>query len=263
MAISELTSKQIEEFYETGFVVLPGFWSPAEVKDMRAAFERLYADAQKIRTTQMHKGASFVLHDHGDTVAVGRVVWAGAAEPVLLKYGAEPRLLKLAAQLLGSREMDQLINQAHFKMPGDGVGFPWHQDIQHRDKKPGDWKDVSGKGSYVQTLTCLDEATPDNGPVLFIPGSHKKGRLKFTGADYSGSVYEEFSTVETGLDISKAVPATGPAGSLVLFGPYTVHGSYPNQSDKPRFTFINGFAYPGANGRVYPGEGSGRRLKAP
>lgn len=257
-----LTPSQIEEFNERGFFVIPNFWSPAEVAEMRAAFDRLYQDAQRIRTTQLHKGASFVLHDKGDRVSVARVVWAGAAEPVLLKYGADPRLLQVASELLGSREMDQLINQAHFKLPGDGVGFPWHQDIQHRDKKPGDWKDVNGRGSYVQTLTALDEMREDNGPVLFIPGSNKKGRLDFGGADYSSSEYEEESGRKGDqIDTTKAVPVVGAAGSVIVFGPYSVHGSYPNESTSARFTFINGYAYPGANRRVYPGEGSGRRLR--
>ena len=242
--------------------MIPQVWNPAEVQEMRASFQRLYDQAQKLRTTQMFKGSSFVLNDRKDFVAVARVVWAGAAEPALLKYSADPRILGMAAQLLGSREMDQLINQAHFKVPNDGIGFPWHQDIQHRDKKPGDWKDVNGRGSYVQTLTCLDEMTEANGPVMFIPHSGKKGRLDFKSSpDYSGTEYEESHGKYEAFDESKSVTGKAPAGSVILFGPYTVHGSFPNKSNQTRYTFINGYAYPGANGRVYPGEGSGRRLK--
>lgn len=260
----ELTADEVEAFQEQGFVVLQDVWSPAEVAEMREAFVRLYEVAQELRTTRLYKGSSFVLNPRDGHTAVARIVWCGAAEPVLLRYGADPRLLKMAARLLGSREMDQLINQAHFKMPGDGVGFPWHQDIQHRDKKLGDWQDVNGKGSFVQMLTALHDFTADNGPVLFVPKSHKLGRLSFVGSDYSDPAGEsEGGSFETQFDVSTAVPALGPAGSVVLFGPYAVHGSYPNSSPKPRFTFINGYAYPGANHRVYPGEGSGRRLIAP
>jgi hypothetical protein len=39
-----------------------------------------------------------------------------------------------------------------------------------------------------------------------------------------------------------------------------VHGSTANHSALPRRVLINGYACPGANGRVYPGAGSGRRL---
>jgi hypothetical protein len=48
---------------------------------------------------------------------------------------------------------------------------------------------------------------------------------------------------------------------VLFFGPYAIHGSTPNESAVPRRVLINGYAYPGANGRVYPGEGSGRTLR--
>jgi len=52
------------------------------------------------------------------------------------------------------------------------------------------------------------------------------------------------------------------AGSVLLFGPYSFHCSAPNDSTRPRRMFINGFAYPGANTRIYPGDGAGRLVHA-
>jgi hypothetical protein len=46
-----------------------------------------------------------------------------------------------------------------------------------------------------------------------------------------------------------------------VFGPFTIHRSLPNRSSTPRRIFINGFASPGANSRVYPGEGAGRTVR--
>ena len=51
------------------------------------------------------------------------------------------------------------------------------------------------------------------------------------------------------------------AGSVLVFGPYAIHRSLPNRSGVPRRVFINGYAYPGANARVYPGEAAGRTLR--
>ena len=65
---------------------------------------------------------------------------------------------------------------------------------------------------------------------------------------------------DAAVDARRAETVTGPAGSVIFFGPYAVHGSTPNRSATPRRVLINGYAYPGANGRVYPGEGSGRTL---
>jgi ectoine hydroxylase-related dioxygenase (phytanoyl-CoA dioxygenase family) len=50
-------------------------------------------------------------------------------------------------------------------------------------------------------------------------------------------------------------------GSVAFFGPYTVHSSLPNRSASPRRILINGYAYPEANRRIYPGEGAGQRIR--
>jgi hypothetical protein len=258
-----LPPRQEAEFFEQGWTLLPGLFSPDEMDVARRAFERLYAAAQRLRSTQDHAGARFVLEAPPDgDVIVQRVVWAGGAEPALLRLGADPRLVGPALQLLGSDRCEQLLCQAHFKMPNDGVSFGWHQDVQHRDKGPGTWRDLNGRGSYVQTILLVDDMREDNGPLKFLP--RDAVRLDASGRLFAGS-YDYGMPMDPaggppGLDESRAVTVTGPAGSVLLFGPYAVHGSLPNSSAVPRRVLINGYAYPGANGRVYPGTGSGRVL---
>jgi ectoine hydroxylase-related dioxygenase (phytanoyl-CoA dioxygenase family) len=230
-----LSAGQVDEFFGRGWVLLPGLFRIPELAPVRAAFERLHATAQRLRSTQDHDGARFVLADRGDEVVVQRVVWAGGAETALLSLSADPRLVGPALQLLGSDHCEQLLCQAHFKMPGDGVSFDWHQDIQHRDKGPGTWRDLNGRGSYVQTLLAVDDMCADNGPLQFMPQGASAGDVR-------------------------AETLTGEAGSVILFGPYAVHGSTANNAASPRRVLINGYAFPGANGRVYPGAGAGRRL---
>jgi len=237
-------------------VAVKGVFLKSETDAMRAAFDRLYAEAQQIKTTQTHRGSYFVLTPREPEVIVNRVVWCGAAESVLSDFGKDPRLLALASPLLGSREMQQLINQAHFKMPGDGVSFAFHQDIQHRDKAPGDWRDANGRGSYVQTLTCVDAMTEENGPLLWVPGSCRQGVLGRGAYSYDQSADDSAHREQ----LAQSRPALGETGDVILLNPYTLHGSLANRSNRARRIFINGFAYPGANGRTYPGEGSGRML---
>lgn len=259
----KLSAAQVDEFYDRGWVVVPGVFSSGEMASAREAFERLYATAQELRATQNHRGAYFVLDApaHGDVV-VKRVVWAGGAEPILLDLSADPRLVEPSLQLLGSDHCEQLLCQAHFKMPGDGVSFDWHQDIQHRDKGPGTWTDINGRGSYVQTITLIDDMTDSNGPLKFIPGESVQGdasgRILSSHYDYGTPMDDSLESVP--FDESAAVTLTGESGSVLFFGPYAVHGSTSNESPYSRFVLINGYAFPGANGRVYPGEGSGRRL---
>jgi ectoine hydroxylase-related dioxygenase (phytanoyl-CoA dioxygenase family) len=249
-----LSAAQVDAFYEDGFVIARRVFAADEVAEMRAAFERLHALACALGETGMYRGSQFVLDRMDEaTVRIHRIVWCGAAEPLLSRYGMDPRLLAMAARLLGSRAMNQLINQAHFKQPGDGVEFPWHQDSTHRRFGHSVWRDVNGRGSYVQTVTAIDPVCPDNGPMRFAAGSCRLGHVPGT----------EEGGLPAGIEPHSIVTATMDAGDVLLFGPYTFHSSPPNLSHGPRRIFINGYACPGANARVYPGEGAGRLVHAP
>ena len=248
-----LDAKEIDSFFSIGYLVRPQVFAKDEVASMRQAFDRLQQAASRLPATCMHRGAQFVVSPAGsgrERVRIHRVVWCGAAEPVLATFGSDLRLLRMASQLLGSSRMNQLINQAHFKLPHDGVEFPWHQDSVHRRYGRGEWQDANGRGSYVQTLVAVDDMTEENGPLQFLPGSCRLG--------HCGLPEGELPDKES--DPERAVTVTMRAGDVALFGPYTFHRSLPNRSDAPRRAFINGFAYPGANARLYPGRGAGRLL---
>jgi len=257
---------QAAEFFDQGWTVVEVLFSLDEMRTARTAFERLYGAAQGLRTTQDHDGAYFVLEapPKGEVI-VKRVVWAGGAEPDLLALSADPRLIEPALDLLGSDHCEQLLCQAHFKMPRDGVSFDWHQDVQHRDKGPGTWQDLNGRGSYVQTIMLIDDMTEANGPLKFIPRSAVRGgdTLRLSADSYDYNTPMGRTDKPAPFDESQAVTITGRAGTVLFFGPYAIHGSMANESDIPRRVLINGYAYPGANGRVYPGRGSGRTLRRP
>lgn len=253
--MASLSREQVQAFFTRGYVVQKDVFAPEEIAIMREAFDRLERAACLLGRTQIFRGSQFVVERVGEgddsRVRIDRIVWCGAAEPVLSEFGGDPRLLAIAAQLLGSRTMSQLINQAHFKLPGDGVFFPWHQDSTHRRYGTSEWRDLNGRGSYVQTVVALDDVTPDNGPLELIPGSCLLGHLALSPE----------GSLPPGIEASSAIAATMRAGSVLCFGPYTIHRSLPNRSSTPRRVLINGFAYPGANARMYPGEGAGRVVR--
>jgi ectoine hydroxylase-related dioxygenase (phytanoyl-CoA dioxygenase family) len=149
--------------------------------------------------------------------------------------------------------MEQLICQAHFKLPADGVGFDWHQDSDHRRYGTEEWTDVNGRGSFVQTIIAVDVMNEENGPLMVVPGSGRGGHQYLK---------QRTSPVDAHFD-GQAHPVLMEEGSVLLLGPYTVHGSKPNRSRHARRVFINGYAFPGANRRIYPGDGAGRRVAAP
>ena len=238
--------KYIHDFYTLGYFIVPNLFSQKEVHEISEAFDRLQKIALTLKTTQELHGAQFVV-DHG---RIDRIVWMGGAEKSLLKVGEDPRTLGICSTLLGTTKMEQLICQGHYKLSGDSVKFDWHQDSQHRGFGTPDWTDVNGRGSYVQTLMAIDEVTLDNGPVLFVPCTGDQGHLAL----------DKVADPTKVVDVTKAIPMPMKPGDVAFFSPYSVHGSQPNVSGESRRVFINGFAYPGANHRKYPGQGSGRTV---
>ncbi|MEO0425541.1 MAG: phytanoyl-CoA dioxygenase family protein [Pseudomonadota bacterium] len=253
-----LSDADIAAFHGTGWLLKPRLFEATEIERMRGCFEQLERLARDMPATGLREGSHFVLGERNGEQIIKRVVWAGGSQPYLLTIGEDERLTVPAAQLLGSSAMDQLLSQAHFKRPHDGVVFGWHQDIQHRDKGGDTWRDVNGKGSFVQTIIALDAMTPDSGPLQFIPGSSGWGRVDFGAGDYTAS--DAMSPRPAQFREEDAVTILAEPGDTLFFGPYTAHASFENTSSQYRRVLINGYAYPEANKRVYPGEGSGRRL---
>ena len=252
-----LSNIEQRDFFGTGWFVKHTLFGLDEIQEMRDCFDRLETRASNLTQTGLCDGAHFVIGSNAGKQIIKRVVWAGGAEPLLLKIGSDPRLLEPVAELLGSSTMEQLLSQAHFKRPGDGVTFGWHQDIQHRDKGNGTWQDINGRGSFVQTLIVMDDMTPESGPLKFIPRSANWGNLGLDEASYDSN---EVNDARLPFDPGTAVTIEAMAGDTIFFGPYSVHASFENTSNQYRRVFINGYAYPGANNRIYPGEGAGRLL---
>jgi ectoine hydroxylase-related dioxygenase (phytanoyl-CoA dioxygenase family) len=274
MTSRQLSDEQIHLFFTRGYIILDNLFSPQEIDELRAGFDRLQAIAETFTEPTTHRGTVFIVEPFQPArttpphVKIHRIQWIGAVEPIFLRYGEDPRILGPVSQLLSMTSMNQLVNQAHFKLPGDGISFPWHQDSQFRRYGTELWDDVNGKGSYVQVATAIDDMTLDNGPLQFIPESASLGHLGLQRLQHQDPTqsqltasYELDEESKALIHPERAVSVTMKAGSAVLFGPYTIHRSLPNESDKPRRIFINGYACKGANSRIYPGEGAGRLLE--
>lgn len=242
-------------YEEQGVVVLRNFFPATALQHMRAAFERLASQAFQLSENATLAGSLFVVAKKDDKTQVNRVVWCGGWEPELLTLGRDPRILEIASLLLRTRSLMHIINQAHFKFPGDGVSFPLHQDCSHRRYGTNLWRDVNGDGSFAQFIAAVDDASINNGPLLVIPKSHKRGHLKTPEGVYD--------LCDAGLcSRDEAVPLLMQAGDLAILNPFTIHGSYPNRSTAPRRVLINGFCPPGANYREYPGCGLGELVES-
>ena len=181
-------------------------------------------------------------------LAVTHVAFAGMESERLEQVGggSNPRLLTLASALLGRAALKelredsitQIILQAHFKAPGSGVAFPWHQDSKFRREAYGSFVDVTGWGSYVNIATAIDGEVgggEHNGPLQVIPGSGLNGHL-------GGLEGLDPDTV----DARTAICPLLQPGDALCVNPWIIHGSQPNESAQWRRSFVVGFAVPSA-----------------
>lgn len=254
-------------FRREGYLVRRSLFSKDDVAQMRSSIDAL-RDIASVLLEVEHgersnvaeqkipfQGSEIVVARRDGVDQIKRVLWAGAAEPSLLRYGRDRRLTRIVESLLGSSTADHLVNQVHFKMPNDGVDdYDWHQDCTHRRYGTAEWRPgiAQRSNAYVQTVIAIDPHTPANGPLRIIPGRYGPLQIlkDMEGQPLLPPPWSAADTVSVFLE----------PGDVAFFHEYLLHKSEPNESAAPRYTLINGFAYPGVNYRKYPGIGSGERI---
>ncbi|MGH7143454.1 MAG: phytanoyl-CoA dioxygenase family protein, partial [Planctomycetota bacterium] len=170
------------------------------------------------------------VHQNGEVNSFsGPVVGAGILRKIqeITAYSAMfrdfihgPKMLDLVEDLIGDTIFYHS-SKLMFKPARHGGVKPWHQDYAY-------W--ASTKPEQVTAWLALDDATPENGCMQLIPGSHKGGLVKH------GKQELQLETSQIAQDKVKVAPMK--AGSILVFHVLTMHYSGPNTSDKSRRALI-------------------------
>lgn len=235
-----LSGDYLEHYREFGYAVVRGVFGLADVRQMAAAFDRVYAQAIAHPASFRHQNVFFRLARDPN---LGRIVryaqWPAYFEPVFARYRTDRRMLALVEPLIG-RDLKQIINQLHWKPPGaERVEFGYHQDIHFR--RPAEaYREPAA--SYVQTAIAVDHHGPDNGGVRVYPGSHRMGALAFPErGPIMDATLSEADLTALGLDPAGLVDLVLEPGDVAFWSLYTIHGSGPNASAGDRRVYINGY----------------------
>ncbi len=213
-----LTPAQLEEFDEQGYIFLPGCFSDEEVEVLRAEAEAIYrSDRQEVwREKSGAPRTAFAAHTDNEAFRL---------------LGAHPRLIEPLMQLFGEPVyMHQF--KINAKAPFDGEVWQWHQDY-------GTWARDDGmpEPRAMNIAVFLDEVMAVNGPLMFIPKSHKKGVLA-AGHDLKTTSYPlwtlDHETITRLAEEGGIVAPTGKPGSVLMFHGNLVHASPPNITPFPR-----------------------------
>src|SRR5260370_349578 len=116
------------------------------------------------------------------------------------------------------------------KMAVDGDGWQWRQDF-------GTWfNGVQMREARAMNVAIfLDAVNEFNGPLMFIPGSHKLGVLE-AGHDTTTTSYPlwtiDKATITKLIKRGGLVAPKGPEGSMIMFHSCLVHASTSNLSPR-------------------------------
>ncbi|MBC9730667.1 phytanoyl-CoA dioxygenase family protein [Streptomyces sp. TRM68367] len=224
----QLSPDQLAEYRRTGLLVVHSLFKPAEVEALSDAFD---ADC-------LVPGPQRILEEGGQAV---RAVYASHdRRREFATLVRTPRLLGPARQMMSDRLYIYQF-KINAKPAFGGDKWAWHQDYLA-------WRlaDNLPAPRQVNVGLFLDEVTEFNGPLIFIPGSHRAGQLRdFRNASARSEQHldpddialrpEQMSEL---VDRHGMVSPKGPAGSVIFFDPEIVHGSAPNMSPFARRLLI-------------------------
>src|SRR5215467_14873650 len=108
----------VDHYRRLGYAVVKGVFGPAEVEDLRAAFDRLHTQALQHPRSYRHGN---LLYRLGRDAELGRIVrlvqWPSYVDGILDRFRLDRRMLDIVTPLAGN-SLKQIINQMHWKPPG-------------------------------------------------------------------------------------------------------------------------------------------------
>lgn len=210
----KLTDAQIDDFQKEGYLFLPEAFTEEEVALLRDEAVNIYAEERQEvwRESSGVARTAFAAHTFNEAYR---------------RLGAHPRLIEPVMQLLdGQVYMHQF--KINAKAAFDGDVWQWHQDY-------GTWArdDEMPEPRAMNIAVFLDDVSAVNGPLMFIPRSHKVGVLE-AGHDLETTSYPLWTldreTVTRLAEEGGIVAPTGKAGSVLMFHCTLVHASPANIS---------------------------------
>ena len=218
----ELGAQQLEIFDRDGLLVLPGLFSGEEVAVLRARLPALLAEDTDSNVREKKTGVT--------RTAMG----LHRRDEVFARLVRHPRLCGPAMQIRGPDLYVQQV-KVNIKAAFSGETWQWHQDFSTHHGEDGVAEPLA-----LNLHVFLDDVTDFNGPLYFLPASHRRGPAE-ASLDTETTSYPLW-VVDTDLvgklaNANGIVSATGQAGTGLIFGDTMVHGSPPNMSPWDRGIF--------------------------
>lgn len=234
----------IRKFFEEGYLLIPEFFTKAELEECRVTTAELVDElAKKLfeagkikslyeneglfkRLTKMEAdfpGSTVILHKVPNMPAGYRKLWANE------------RLLNLVEQIIGPNISGNAVWNLRTKTPqNEATTVPWHQDTAYLDN------DAYRMLIPTAWIPLLD-ANQENGCLQFAERGHRTGKTALHKCCWGGTWYVELDQGEMkdklGIDPDKDIKTCPvPYGGLILFNNLIPHRSLSNLSQDVRWS---------------------------
>jgi ectoine hydroxylase-related dioxygenase (phytanoyl-CoA dioxygenase family) len=232
-----LNSQQRLHFDIYGYVVIPEVLTPVECQALIDVLQKLKTDllaagepisfsadsAAKVR------GSGVARPDNSNHIFMRDIE---QAHPLIASYISHPRLLGMAAEIVGGEirlvESNALINS---RLPDwdetEESTFSFHRgtDVPYGSHT----RNGLYHSNFVKTLTNLTDLDSDDGGTVVIAGSHK---IDISPDELIACAYEDRSMIHQ---------VNAPAGSTLLFAEPLIHATGQIRSERERVIIINGY----------------------
>ena len=198
-----LTDQQVRQYHAEGYVSPDFRFGEDVLAEIRAAHDRLLA-----------KHPQFA--DYCPAVL--------AFDTGFLNVARTQAILDMVEQLIGANFA--LWNSSFFAKPAKvGTKTPWHQDGEYWPIRPL---------ATCSVWIAVDPATPENGCLRVIPGSHRRRKLGKHDHNAAQGLSLPLEIRADEYDEDSARNIVLEAGQISLHDIFLIHGSEANRSAKPR-----------------------------
>jgi ectoine hydroxylase len=234
-----LSAAQLDQYQDRGYLFMPDFLGADDPALLAACVKN-----EKVLLSSADK-RGFITEENGSLIR--SVFDAHRLNATFGKIALHPFFVAAARQILGS---DVYIHQTHvnYKHAFFGEHYFWHQDYAY-------WRNEDGMPSLraIGVILFLTEVRPENGPLMFIPGSHHWVAPKVMSTEGS---FTNTSTKQCDVDSLNShglltpdelmsmcsnvsvTSVTGSIGSIILFDPNLAHASSCNLSPYDRVILL-------------------------
>ena len=219
--VESVRDNDILQFHELGFLVIRGAISQLAIDAARASIRDLIL-RRDTSNLMIESAASESFHELGDDErlnSVRKLMPIVQHDPRLRAVAADEGMLSVVERIIG--ETPALTqDMAMIKPPLIGREKPWHQDLAYFNFP----KDTTIVGAWI----ALDQAVPENGCMMIIPGTHLEGPVvHWTRRDWQ--------ICDTDVQVGRSVAVPMQRGDCLLFHCLLHHGTPPSRSDKTRW----------------------------